>query len=163
MPPRPARSCGSRRRAACATRWSSKSRSSIRRRRSRKAEALKIQVARPRSTLGMALSLETHLTLADGTKMPVLGLGVWRAASGKETQRAVGTALQVGYRLIDTAKLYGNERDVGQAVRAFEQSRRELGLDTIDLYLIHRPVPGLRRDSWKALLRLTETGLARSI
>ncbi len=138
----------------------------------------------------MALSLETHLTLADGTKMPVLGLGVWRAASGKETQRAVGTALQVGYRLIDTAKLYGNERDVGQAVRAskiprdeifvttklwntdhghaaalraFEQSRRELGLDTIDLYLIHWPVPGLRRDSWKALLHLKETGLARSI
>ncbi|HYV08583.1 MAG TPA: aldo/keto reductase [Thermoplasmata archaeon] len=122
--------------------------------------------------------------------MPVLGLGVWRAASGKETLRAVATALDVGYRLIDTAKLYGNERDVGQAVRgskipqdeifittklwntdhgqeaalrAFEQSRRELGLDSIDLYLIHWPVPGLRQESWKTLLNLKEKGLARSI
>ncbi|HYS73001.1 MAG TPA: aldo/keto reductase [Thermoplasmata archaeon] len=122
--------------------------------------------------------------------MPVLGLGVWRAASGKETQRAVATALDVGYRLIDTAKLYGNERDVGRAVRAskiprdeifittklwntdhgseaalraFEQSRRELGVDSIDLYLIHWPVPGLRQESWKALLDLKEKGLARSI
>ncbi len=138
----------------------------------------------------MALSLDARVTLADGTKMPVLGLGVWRAASGKETQRAVATALDVGYRLIDTAKLYGNERDVGQAVRAskiprdqifittklwntdhgyegalraFEQSRRELGVDSIDLYLIHWPVPGLRQESWKGLLRLKEKGLARSI
>ncbi len=138
----------------------------------------------------MALSLDTRVTLADGTKMPVLGLGVWRAASGKETLRAVATALDVGYRLIDTAKLYGNERDVGQAVRgskipqdeifittklwntdhgqeaalrAFEQSRRELGLDSIDLYLIHWPVPGLRQESWKTLLNLKEKGLARSI
>ncbi len=138
----------------------------------------------------MTLSLDTRVNLADDTKMPVLGLGVWRAASGKETQRAVATALDVGYRLIDTAKLYGNERDVGQAVRAskiprdeifittklwntdhgyeaalraFEQSRRELGVDSIDLYLIHWPVPGLRQESWKALLRLKEKGLARSI
>ncbi len=138
----------------------------------------------------MALSLDTRVTLADGTEMPVLGLGVWRAASGKETLRAVATALDVGYRLIDTAKLYGNERDVGQAVRgskiprdeifittklwntdqgqeaalrAFEQSRRELGLDSIDLYLIHWPVPGLRQESWKTLLNLKEKGLARSI
>jgi len=138
----------------------------------------------------MALSLDTRVTLADGTKMPVLGLGVWRAASGKETQRAVATALDLGYRLVDTAKLYGNERDVGQAVRAstiprddvfittklwntdhgyeaalraFEQSGRELGLDSIDLYLIHWPVPGLREESWNALLRLKEKGLARSI
>ena len=138
----------------------------------------------------MVLSLDTRVNLADDTKMPVVGLGVWRAASGKETQRAVATALDVGYRLIDTAKLYGNERDVGQAVRAskiprdeifittklwntdhgyeaalraFEQSRRELGVDSIDLYLIHWPVPGLRQESWKALLRLKEKGLARSI
>jgi len=138
----------------------------------------------------MALSLDSRVTLADGTKMPVLGLGVWRAASGKETQRAVATALDVGYRLIDTAKLYGNESDVGKAVRAskiprddmfittklwntdqgyeaalraVEQSRRELGLDSIDLYLIHWPVPGLRQESWKALLQLKEKGLARSI
>jgi len=138
----------------------------------------------------MVLSLDSRVTLAVGTKMPVLGLGVWRAASGKETERAVATALDVGYRLIDTAKLYGNERDVGKAaraskiprddvfittklwntdhgyeaaLRAFEQSRRELGFDSIDLYLIHWPVPGLRQESWKALLHLKEKRLARSI
>jgi len=122
--------------------------------------------------------------------MPVLGLGVWQAAAGKETRKGVEVALEVGYRLIDTAKLYGNERDVGAAVResgvpreevfvttklwnsdhgyeaalkAFEKSRHDLGLDYIDLYLIHWPVPGLRHDSWKALLKLHDQGLARSI
>src|SRR2546425_7944473 len=100
------------------------------------------------------------------------------------------SALQVGYRLIDTAKMYANERDVGAAVRqsgiprdeifvttklwnsdhgyesalrAFERSRRELALDYIDLYLIHWPVPGLRDESWKAFAKLHEEGLARSI
>lgn len=138
----------------------------------------------------MGLSLDSRVTLNDGTKMPVLGLGVWQASAGKETRTAVRTALDVGYRLIDTAKLYGNERDVGVAVResgvprdeifvttklwnsdhgyegalrAFERSRRELGLDVVDLYLIHWPVPGLRDESWKALVRLKEQGLARSV
>lgn len=122
--------------------------------------------------------------------MPVLGLGVWQAASGKETYRAVEHALKIGYRLIDTAKLYGNERDVGAAIResgipreelfvttklwnddhgyeralrAFEGSRKELGLDYIDLYLIHWPGSNLRQESWKAFLRLHEEGLAHSI
>ena len=138
----------------------------------------------------MALSLETRVSLNDGTKMPVLGLGVWQAAPGKETRTAVAAALEIGYRLIDTAKLYGNERDVGIAVResgirrdeifvttklwnsdhgyesalrAFERSRKELGLDIVDLYLVHWPVPGLRHESWKALLRLRDEGLARSV
>ncbi|HEX9340802.1 MAG TPA: aldo/keto reductase [Thermoplasmata archaeon] len=138
----------------------------------------------------MALSLDTRVPLTDGTKMPALGLGVWQAASGKETQRAVAAALEAGYRLIDTAKLYGNEQDVGLAVRAskiprdeifittklwntdhgyeaalraFERSRRELDVGSIDLYLIHWPVPELRLESWKALLQLKEKGLARSI
>ncbi|MGI0149245.1 MAG: aldo/keto reductase [Thermoplasmata archaeon] len=138
----------------------------------------------------MALSLASRIPLNDGTKVPVLGLGVWQTAPGKETRRAVGYALEIGYRLIDTAKLYGNEGDVGAAVgesgipreeivvttklwnndhgyeaalRAFERSRRELGLDYVDLYLIHWPVPRQRHESWKALLRLKEEGLARSI
>ncbi len=138
----------------------------------------------------MGLSLESRVTLNDGTKMPVLGLGVWQASAGRETRTAVTTALQVGYRLIDTAKMYANERDVGAAVRqsgipreeifvttklwnsdngyeaalrAFERSRRELGLDYVDLYLIHWPVPGLRDESWKAFVKLHEEGLARSI
>ncbi|HYY48412.1 MAG TPA: aldo/keto reductase, partial [Thermoplasmata archaeon] len=118
--------------------------------------------------------------------MPVLGLGVWQAASGKETRRAVDHALKIGYRLFDTAKLYGNERDVGAAVResgipreeifvttklwnddhgyeralrAFERSRKELGLDYVDLYLIHWPESNLRGESWKAFLKLKEEGL----
>ena len=138
----------------------------------------------------MALTLQSRLRLNDGNQMPILGLGVWQVAPGKETRRAVGFALEIGYRLIDTAKLYGNERDVGAAVResgipreeifvttklwnddhgyepalrAFERSRQELGLDYVDLYLIHWPVPRLRQESWKALLRLREQGLVRSI
>src|SRR5437870_6683828 len=138
----------------------------------------------------MSLTIESRATLNDGHKMPVLGLGVWQAASGKETRNAVATALQVGYRLIDPAKMYANERDVGAAVRqsgvprdeifvttklwnsdhgyesalrAFERSRRELALDYIDLYLIHWPVPGLRDESWKAFSKLHEEGLVRSI
>ncbi len=140
-----------------------------------------------RATVG--LSIESRVTLNDGAKMPVFGLGVWQARPGKETQQAVQTALEVGYRLIDTAKLYANERDVGIAVKksgvprdevfvttklwntdhgyeaalkAFDRSQRELGLGTVDLYLIHWPVPGLRRDSWKVLLRLKEEGRIRS-
>ena len=138
----------------------------------------------------MALTLQSRLRLNDGNQMPILGLGVWQVAPGKETRRAVGFALEIGYRLIDTAKLYGNERDVGAAVResgipreeifvttklwnddhgyepalrAFERSRQELGLDYVDLYLIHWPVPRLRQESWKAILRLREQGLVRSI
>jgi len=137
----------------------------------------------------VGLSIESRVTLNDGAKMPAFGLGVWQARSGKETQSAVQSALEVGYRLIDTAKLYANERDVGIAVKksgvprddvfvttklwntdhgyeaalkAFDRSQRELGLGTVDLYLIHWPVPGLRRDSWKALLRLKEEGRIRS-
>jgi diketogulonate reductase-like aldo/keto reductase len=138
----------------------------------------------------MSLNLDSRVTLNDGNKMPALGLGVWQSRAGKETRTAVATALEVGYRLIDTAKLYANERDVGAAVRAsgipreeifvttklwnddhgyesalraFEQSRRELGFDYVDLYLIHWPVPGLRHESWKALVKLHEDGVARSI
>ena len=138
----------------------------------------------------MALTLGSRVTLHDGNTMPVLGLGMWQAGSGKQTRKAVATALEIGYRLFDTAKLYGNESDLGTAIResgipreeifvmtklwnndqgyesglrAFEKSRRELGLDYVDLYLIHWPVPGLRQESWKALLKIRDEGLARSI
>jgi methylglyoxal/glyoxal reductase len=137
----------------------------------------------------MSFTLQSRVSLNDGNKMPVLGLGVWQA-SPREARKAVAYALEVGYRLFDTAKLYGNEREVGAAVResgvprdevfvttklwnndhgyeaalrAFERSRRELDLGYVDLYLIHWPVPGLRHESWKGLLKLHEQGLARSI
>jgi diketogulonate reductase-like aldo/keto reductase len=138
----------------------------------------------------MALTLQSRVPLNDGNTMPVLGLGVWQAGAGKETRRAVEHALKIGYRLIDTAKMYGNERDVGAAVResgiprkdifvttklwnddhgyehalrAFERSRKELGLEYVDLYLIHWPESRLRQESWKALLKVQEEGLARSV
>jgi diketogulonate reductase-like aldo/keto reductase len=129
-------------------------------------------------------------TLADGQRMPVLGLGVWKSAPGAETTNAVVAALEAGYRLIDTAAMYRNEESVGEGIRrsrvrrdelfvttkvwnndqgyestlrAFERSRKALGLDTVDLYLIHWPVEGLWPESWRALVELQRTGACRSI
>jgi len=122
--------------------------------------------------------------------MPLLGLGVFQAPSGAPTRRAVREALAVGYRHIDTARVYANEKDVGQAIRqsaiprsqifvttklwnsdqgfdaalrAFDASLAELGLDYVDLYLVHWPVPERRRESWRALERLHDQGGARAI
>jgi hypothetical protein len=113
--------------------------------------------------------------------MPWLGLGVWRSRPGRETENAVRWALEVGYRHIDTAALYENEPDVGKAVRrsaipresifittkvwnsdqgyantprAFDVSRRKLGVDVVDLYLVHWPMKGRFLDTWKALEKL---------
>ena len=130
------------------------------------------------------------LPLGDGTLMPQLGLGLWRTPDG-EAAALVRTAIEAGYRLVDTAAAYGNERGVGEGVRsvdagstvfvttklrnddqgyertlrAFDQSLRCLGLPVVDLYLIHWPDParGLYVDSWRALVRLKAEGRARSI
>ncbi len=126
----------------------------------------------------------------NGIEMPLLGLGVWQLPAGRGTQQAVLWALEAGYRLIDTAKLYGNERDVGigvkqsgipredvfvttklwnsdhgyeNALREFGESLKRLDLGYIDLYLIHWPVPRLRDDTWRALVRILEEGKARAI
>jgi diketogulonate reductase-like aldo/keto reductase len=122
--------------------------------------------------------------------MPLLGLGVYLMRAGRETYEAVRTALDTGYRLVDTASLYGNEEDVGRAVRdsrvpreevfittklwnsdhghtaafrAFETSLQRLGLGYIDLYLIHFPVPRLRGESWRALETVLSSGMARAV
>ncbi|WP_151736581.1 aldo/keto reductase ['Paenibacillus yunnanensis' Narsing Rao et al. 2020] len=129
-------------------------------------------------------------TLNDGATMPWLGLGVWQAKEGAEVVNAIKAAVEIGYRSIDTAAGYHNEEGVGQAVRecgvpreelfittklwnadqgyesalqAFEVSRKKLGLDVIDLYLIHWPVAGKYRESWKALVHLQKEGLVKSI
>ena len=133
---------------------------------------------------------DTTLPLSSGARIPQVGLGVWQTPSGADTRQAVAAALDAGYRHIDTARIYGNEADVGAAVRAggvaredlfvttklwnadqgydpalraFDASLKRLGLDYVDLYLIHWPVAGKRIDSWRALERIHEEGRARSI
>ncbi|MFH5181916.1 aldo/keto reductase [Paenibacillus sp. TAB 01] len=128
--------------------------------------------------------------LHNGVKMPWLGLGVWQTKDGDEVIRSVKAAIQAGYRSIDTAAAYNNESGVGAAIkesgvsrdelfittkvwnadqgydstlRAFEESRRKLGLDVIDLYLIHWPVKGKYKDTWRALEKLYRDGAVRAI
>lgn len=129
--------------------------------------------------------------LNDGNAIPTVGLGVWQTPP-EETQRAVEAALSTGYRHIDTAAVYGNESEVGHAIKAsgvpreevflvtklwnadqgydkglkaFDVSAERLGVDYVDLYLIHWPVPAanLFVDSFKALAHLREQGRVRSI
>ncbi len=130
------------------------------------------------------------LTLNTGAKIPQVGLGVWQSPRGAGTREAVETAIRLGYRHVDTARIYGNERDVGEgirasgvpreeifvttklwnddqgydsALRAFDASLGRLGLDDVDLYLIHWPVAGKRLDSWRALERIFDERRARAI
>ncbi len=136
------------------------------------------------------MKIDTRVELNNGVRMPIFGLGTYLSRSGRETREAVTYALEIGYRLIDTAAMYGNEKDVGEAVKesgvsrqevfvttklwnsdhgydktlaAFEESREKLGLDFVDLYLIHWPVEGLRKDSWRALETLLADGKCRAI
>ncbi|MGX9671839.1 aldo/keto reductase [Mycobacterium sp. HM-7] len=131
------------------------------------------------------------LTLNDGTAIPVVGLGVWQTPA-EETERAVSAALHAGYRHIDTAAAYGNEAGVGRAVvssgipredvfvvtklwnseqgyektlAAFDASMAQLGLDYLDLYLIHWPTPAqnLFIDTFKAFAHLRDQGRIRAI
>ncbi len=138
----------------------------------------------------MHLTLQSHATLNNGVEIPRLGLGVYQTPIGETTLRAVKYALNIGYRHIDTAWLYGNEGDVGRAVlesgiprdevfittkvwnsdqgydstlMACERSLRRLGLSYIDLYLIHWPVEGLGKDTWKAMIQLLRAGKAKAI
>jgi diketogulonate reductase-like aldo/keto reductase len=138
----------------------------------------------------MMQQLSNKTDLHNGVKMPWLGLGVWKTKEGTEVVHAVKTALQVGYRSIDTAAVYGNEEGVGIGIKesgvsrdelfittkvwnadqgydstlnAFEESRKKLGLEIIDLYLIHWPVKGKYKDTWRALEKLYKDGSVRAI
>jgi len=119
--------------------------------------------------------------------MPVLGLGVWQMAAGRETEQAVEWAFEAGYRHIDTATIYGNERSVGAAIARSGLSRDEIfvttkwppfrrapatelarslermQLEAVDLYLIHWPVPVRATQAWRALEQIRERGFARAI
>jgi diketogulonate reductase-like aldo/keto reductase len=130
----------------------------------------------------------SFVTLNSGARIPQVGLGVWQ--SGGATKRAVLAALGAGYRHVDTASVYGNEAAVGAAIaesgiprdqifvttklwnqdqgfdrtlQAFDASLKRLGLDYVNLYLIHWPVADLRLESWRALERLFAEKRARSI
>ncbi|MHB2205128.1 aldo/keto reductase [Methylobacterium sp. CM6257] len=138
----------------------------------------------------MAATVPT-LALNDGRRIPQIGYGCWQLADA-QAHNLVGRALEAGYRLIDTAAVYGNEAGVGRAVRdtkvprneiflttklwndrqgrdearrAFDESLARLSLSYVDLYLIHWPCPQRRLfvETWKALIQLREEGRAKSI
>ena len=138
----------------------------------------------------MLLTIDSKVRLNNGIEIPRLGLGVYQTPPGETTKRAVGYALEIGYRHIDTAELYGNEADVGSAlhassikredifittkvwnsnqgydstIRACQGSLRRLGLSYVDLYLIHWPVQGAGGNTWKAMTKLLKEAKVRAI
>lgn len=136
--------------------------------------------------------IRPYITLNNGSEIPQLGFGVWQIQNGTEAESAVGEALNTGYRLIDTAAAYGNEESVGRAIRhsgvpreeifvttklwngdqgydsahkAFDASLERLGLEYVDLYLIHWPMPKMDKyvETWKAFEEIYESGQAKAI
>lgn len=132
---------------------------------------------------------QIYTTISSGAKMPLLGLGVYNM-HGRDAERAVKHAIDLGYRLIDTATSYNNEKEVGNAIRAsglarkdlfvttkvpnteqgydktlkaFDKSERELDIEYIDLYLVHWPIKATRKDTWKALERLYQEKRVRAV
>ncbi|MFB2584670.1 aldo/keto reductase [Herbiconiux liukaitaii] len=144
-------------------------------------------------------ALTDTYTLSNGVRIPKIGFGTWQIPNGPETYDSVATALEAGYRHIDTARAYDNEESVGRAIRdsgiprdeifvttklpaeakdtasaeaAFEKTMGELGLDRIDLYLIHAPWPWSEMgsdhrqgniDAWNVLNGIYESGRSRAI
>jgi methylglyoxal/glyoxal reductase len=136
------------------------------------------------------LHLQSTTTLSNGVDMPWFGLGVYKVEEGEQVVNSVKWAIEAGYRSIDTAALYQNEEGVGQAIKesgvpreelfittkvwnsdqgydttlqAFDQSLSKLGLEYVDLYLVHWPVKGKYKDTWKALEKLHADGKVRAI
>ncbi|MCA1012180.1 aldo/keto reductase [Halobacillus halophilus] len=130
------------------------------------------------------------VTLNNGVPMPKLGLGVYKMEEEQEVVQAVQSALDLGYRHLDTASFYGNESGLGRGIResdvpreelfittkvwndeqgyeetlnAFERSLERLGLEYLDLYLIHWPVPGKFTETWKAMEKLYHEGRVKAI
>ena len=134
------------------------------------------------------MNLQSTKTLANGVEMPRVGLGVYKMTDRDETLQAITTALELGYRAIDTAALYYNEEEVGEAIRhsavpreeifvttkvwnsdqgydntlrAFETSLKKLNMDYVDLYLTHWAVEGKFVDTYRAIERLYDEKLIR--
>lgn len=133
---------------------------------------------------------EQTITLNSGYQMPALGLGLYKATATREAEDAICSAAAMGYRLFDTASAYKNEDAVGRGIaecgvprsslflttkvwndaqrigavdKAFERSLERLGVDYVDLYLIHWPVPGYYLDTWKIMEEFVRSGKVRSI
>ena len=138
----------------------------------------------------MISSMKDCTVLNNGLKMPWLGFGVFRVSDGQEVEKAVSYALEAGYRSIDTATVYGNERGVGKAIResgiprediflttkvwnddqrekrtlaAFEESLKRLGTEYVDLYLVHWPVKGCYQETWQVMEKIYQSGRAKAI
>ncbi len=138
----------------------------------------------------MDINVASTVPLQHGGPIPILGLGVYLISKGHPAEQAVRWAVEAGYRHVDTASLYGNEQSVGLALsssglnredyfvttklwnsdhgydktlRAFDASLSRLGLEYVDLYLVHWPVRRLRLQSWKAVEEIFASGRARAI
>ncbi|XAH89955.1 aldo/keto reductase [Bacillus paramycoides] len=142
----------------------------------------------------MMKNLQSTATLHNGVEMPWFGLGVFKVEDGPELVEAVKSAIKAGYRSIDTAAIYGNEKAVGEGIRAgikeagisredlfitskvwnsdqgyettlaaYEESLKKLELDYLDLYLVHWPVEGKYKDTWRALETLYKEKRVRAI
>ena len=136
------------------------------------------------------MNLSSTVKLNNGVEMPVLGLGVFQSKEGDETYNAVRYAIDAGYKHIDTAMCYHNEKSVGKAIKdsgikredifvttklwndnqregnqyqAFEDSLERLGMDYVDLYLIHWPVKGKYVESWKVLEQIYKDKKSRAV
>lgn len=135
-------------------------------------------------------SIFDKVKLHNGVEMPVLGLGVYKVEEGTQIEETIHSALDYGYRLIDTASFYQNEEGVGRAIgnssipreelfittkvwnseqgydntlRAFDESMERLGLEYLDLYLVHWPVKGMYLQTWRALEKLYKEGRVKAI
>lgn len=140
--------------------------------------------------IDMIKGLSDRVVLNNGVDMPRFGLGVYKTEDGSEVINSVKAAIRAGYRSIDTAALYRNEKGVGEAIRssdvsreelfvttkvwnddqgyeptlaAFKESREKLGLSYVDLYLVHWPVRGKFKETWRALEKLYKEGYVRAI
>jgi len=138
----------------------------------------------------MNYTITSTVKLNNETFIPRFGLGTFLSEAGEATRNSVLWALEAGYRHIDTARIYNNEADVGQAIwqsglsrseifvttkvwnddqgydkttNACDESLKRLGMDYVDLYLIHWPVPVLRNETWRALIALQKAGKVRAI
>jgi diketogulonate reductase-like aldo/keto reductase len=139
---------------------------------------------------GVKLSLRSKIVLSNGVEMPRFGLGTYKSAEGAEVQESVLSALEIGYRSIDTASLYGNEEGIGKALHgsgvsrsdvfltskvwneeqgyegtlaALDRSLTRLGTDYVDLYLIHWPIRRTLEPTWRAMEHALISGKTRAI